>query len=180
MFKFFWTTHKWVGIILAIVFLMIAGTGFLLLIKKDYDWIQPPTQRGEEGTLADFITLQEMFASVFAEEHSDFRSMDDIDRVDFRPGKRIFKVRSNHNYSEIQVDAITGEVRSVATRNSDLIESIHDGSFFGDWAHGWVMPIASGAMIFLVFSGLWIWISPIVRRRRIRRARALEAASRPS
>jgi uncharacterized iron-regulated membrane protein len=88
MFKFFWTTHKWVGIILAIVFLMIAGTGFLLLIKKDYDWIQPPTQRGEEGTLADFITLQEMFASVFAEEHSDFRSMDDIDRVDFRPGKR--------------------------------------------------------------------------------------------
>ena len=42
-FKFFWTTHKWTGIVIAILLVMSSITGFLLLIKKDFDWIQPPT-----------------------------------------------------------------------------------------------------------------------------------------
>ena len=30
LFKFFWTTHKWTGIVLATVFLLVSVTGFLL------------------------------------------------------------------------------------------------------------------------------------------------------
>lgn len=71
-FKLFWTTHKWIGIILTLVFTLTAVTGFLLLVKKDFDWI---------------------------------------------------------------------------------------------------MPIVPVCMLFLSFSGLWLWISPIIRRRRIRRHR---------
>lgn len=179
MFKFFWTTHKWAGIILSIVFVSTAITGFMLLIKKKVDWIQPPTQKDEAGEIEDFISSQRLFEIVFEQNHQDFQSLDDIDRVDFRPGKRVFKVRSKHNLAEIQVGAVTGDVLSVSYRPSDLLENIHDGSFFGDWAHNWLMPATAIALLFMVFSGLWLWIHPILRKRRRRkeRARAATAAS---
>jgi uncharacterized iron-regulated membrane protein len=170
MFKFFWDTHKWTGILLGLVILNIAVTGFLLLIKKDHDWIQPPTRTGAEGGIEQFITNQRLFSTVFAQGHPDFASLDDVERVDFRPGKRVFKVHSQHHHMEMQVDAVTGAVLGVATRNSDLIESIHDGSFFGDPVHGWLMPLTAIALVFLVASGLYLWLQPKVKRARRRRA----------
>ena len=49
-FKFFWTVHKWTGLIAAAFFACTATTGFLLLIKKKVDWIQPPTPVWEVAT----------------------------------------------------------------------------------------------------------------------------------
>lgn len=178
-FKFFWTTHKWTGIVLATVFLLISVTGFLLLLKKDYDALHPPTELGAAGELADFVSLQRVLGAVLAREHPDFRSMDDIDRVDFRPGRRVHKVRSKHHHSEIQVDAVTGEVLSVGSRTSDWIESLHDGSFFGAWAHDWLMPMVAVGLSFLVFSGLYIWSAPLLRKRSRRLASQRAAASQP-
>ena len=122
-FKFFWTTHKWTGIVLAAVFSVTAVTGFLLLVKKKYEWIQPPTISGEAGGVEDFITTQELFEIVLAQGHPEFQSMDDIDRVDFRPGKRVFKVRSN-SFHEIQIDAVTGAV--LHTNNVAMQVSVED------------------------------------------------------
>ncbi len=86
LYKFFWDTHRWVGISLALVFATIAGTGFLLLIKKDYAWIQPPTRSGASGGVDDLLPLHTVFARVLEQGHPDFQSMDDVDRIDFRPG----------------------------------------------------------------------------------------------
>ncbi|MBU0741195.1 PepSY domain-containing protein [bacterium] len=172
MYKFFRDAHKWTGIVLGVVILNIAATGFLLLIKKDHAWLQPPTQTGAAGGVEAFITTQDLFAAVFAQDHPGFRTLDDIDRVDFRPGKRVFKVRSGHGHGEIQVDAVTGAVLSVATRRSDLIEDLHDGSFYGEWAHGWLMPAASAALLLLLCSGLYIWLQPKSRQSRRRRLAA--------
>jgi uncharacterized iron-regulated membrane protein len=176
-FKFFWTTHKWTGVIFSIVFATIATSGFLLLIKKNYDWLQPPTKQGAPGEIGDFLTLAEVFDVVFAQDHPAFQSLDDVDRIDFRPGKRVHKVRSNYDHWEIQVDAVSGEVLSVERRMSDLIESIHDGSFFGDWVHGWLMPVVACALLFLAFSGLWLWLEPTIRKRRRKKRRI--SAQRP-
>ena len=164
-FKFFWTTHKWTGLILGLVFLMTAVTGLLLLLKKDYDWIQPPTQVGAPGGIESFISNQELFTIVFSLDHPEFQTLDDIDRVDFRPNKRVFKVRSA-TFHEIQVDAVTGEVMSQAYRRSDLLESIHDGSFIAEWFHDWAMPVEAIGLAFLVCSGVWLWLEPKYRRRR--------------
>lgn len=170
-FKFFWTAHKWTGIVLAIVFASTAVTGFLLLVKKEFAWIQPPTNSGTVGEPHEFISFEEMFENVVALGHEDFASLADIDRIDIRPGKRIAKVRSQHHYAEVQVDLVSGAiVGGVTRRNSDLIEQIHDGSFFGDLVHDWFMPIVSIALLFLVVSGLWLWIEPKLRRRRRRAA----------
>lgn len=167
-FKFFWNTHKWAGIIAALIIANISITGFLLLIKKQSDWIQPPTMKGQAGEISDFITNQQMFEALFGAGHPDFRTLDDIERVDFRPDKRVFKVRSNHNWSEIQIDAMTGEVLSIDIRRSDFIEQLHDGQLIAGWFHGWIMPAVAVTLLFLVFSGLWMWIEPMVKRKKRR------------
>jgi len=178
MYRFFRDAHKWTGLVLGVVILNIAVTGFLLLIKKDVDWIQPPTLKGAPGGVESFIDNQALFAAVFAQGHPDFHDLDDIDRVDFRPGKRVFKVRSEHHHSEMQVDAVTGEVLSVSVRRSDLIENLHDGSLFGDPAHEWLMPATSLGLLLLLGSGLYLWLQPRIRRSRRRRTVGRDDTSR--
>jgi hypothetical protein len=141
-------------------------------------WIQPPTMTDAAGEPEAFISTTRLLEIVFAQGHPDFRSVADIDRIDFRPKQRVFKVRSRHHLAEIQVGAITGEVLSVSKRPSDLFEQIHDGSFFGDWVHDWLMPLASASLVVLIFSGYWVWLYPIARRRaRRRRAEHRERAT---
>jgi len=164
-FRFFWQGHKWVGIVLALWLLLITVTGFLLLLKKQYDWIQPPTQRDTPGSVEAIIGMEALLEVVLAEGHPDFQTLADIDRVDFRPERRVFKVISRHRQAEIQVGAISGEVLSVATRRSDLLEQLHDGSFFGGFAHAWLMPLLAAGLVFLTGSGLWVWLAPLLRRR---------------
>ena len=168
-YKFFWKTHKWVGILLSLVFLNIAVSGILLLKKKDFAWIQPPTMTGTEGTVEDFIDTQRLFEIVFSQSNANFRNIDDVDRVDFRPGKRVFKVRSKHKYAEIQVDAVTGGILSVDSRASDLLETLHDGSYFAESVHAILMPVTGGGLILLSISGLYLWLATWMRKRRHKR-----------
>lgn len=167
--KFFFTAHKWTGIILGLIFVNLAVTGFLLLKKKDYAWIQPPSQQAAAGKLKDCISLRALFDVVLAQNHPDFKTDDDFDRVDFRPGQRLHKVRSKHSYTEIQVCAVTGEVLSTETRVSDWVEQLHDGSLFADWTHDWLMPVVAFALLFLVGSGIYIWLAPALSKRRRRK-----------
>ena len=67
---------------------------------------------------------------------------DDVNRLDVRPGRGVVKAWLMNGY-EVQVDLGTGRVLQTAYRRSDLIESIHDGSFFaGDWTKlGLFLPV---------------------------------------
>ena len=128
-------------------------------------FLEKETKQGVQGNADDFITNQQLFDTVFSQNHEDFQSLDDIDRVDFRPGKRVFKVRSRKNYAEIQIDAVNGSVLSVGQRNSDLIESLHDGSFFGEYVYRFMMPVVAVTTIYLTLTGLYLWIVPAIKRR---------------
>jgi uncharacterized iron-regulated membrane protein len=71
-----------------------------------------------------------------------------------------------------QVDLGTGRVLQTAYRRSDLIESIHDGSFFGgDWVKLGLFLPAGIVLLLLWLSGLWLWWLPFGAKRR---RRALE------
>ena len=175
-FRLFWNTHKWLGVCASAFLVLIAGTGFLLLLKKEFSWIQPPTQVGSPGTLAEFISVEEAWQRCVASGHPDFRTEDDLDRIDVRPGKRVYKVRSVHNHSEIQVDAISGAILSREERVSDWLESLHDGSWFGKPVHDYLMPLVPICVFFLVFSGYFLWLQPIYKRRYRRRQRAKAGA----
>ncbi len=56
-FKFFWKAHRWTGIVVAAVVVTSTVTGFMLLLKKRIDWIQPPTLQGAAGGAEDSITV---------------------------------------------------------------------------------------------------------------------------
>ena len=167
-FRFFWTTHKWTGITLALVFALTAVTGFLLLFKKRAAWIQPPTQKGQAAPVESWLSMADLWKTVEAQKHPDFQTFEDINRVDVRTGKRVY---------EMQVSASTGEVLGVATRTSDWLENLHDGSFIGEPFRDYVMPLVAVGLLFLVFSGIWLWLEPVLKRRRRQRRKARQIAS---
>ena len=92
-------------------------------------------------------------------------SWDNIDRIDIRPDKGIAKIRSKNNW-EIQLDLETSEIYSVNYRRSDIIESIHDGSFFTDYIKFGVFFPTGILMIVLSFTGIYMFIIPILRKRK--------------
>ena len=137
--------HKWASIIIAIPLLVVFVTGILLLVKKEFDVLQPPTMKGHNSGVS--IPFEQVLDIAKTVESAQVLSWQDIDRLDVRPNKGIIKIRAN-NRIEIQIDGHSGEVLHVAKRNSDLIESIHDGTFFQKYANLWLMlPVAIIAVL---------------------------------
>jgi hypothetical protein len=75
-----------------------------------------------------------------------------------------------HTDYEAQVDLCTGQILQVAYRRSDWIESIHDGSIFGDGVKLFVFFPAAVGLVLLWLGGMWMFIYPFIGRRRVRRA----------
>lgn len=169
-FRTLWLLHRWLGVTAGVVLFVSAVSGLLLLVKKDYAWLQPAVVRGEPGPPAALRPLAEVYGAVFALGLPEFRSEDDIARIDFRPAQRVHKVVSTHGDVEVQVCATTLRTSRPAVRRSDWLERVHDGSWLGDWMHGWVMPFVALVLSFLAMSGYVMWLWPKWQKRRRRRA----------
>jgi len=102
------------------------------MLKKEIDWIQPPTERGVVSNQIPQISYSHMLTLSQGTVEADITEWSDIDRVDLRPSKGIAKVISKNGW-EIQIDTSNGTVLSTNFRRSDVIESIHDGSYFSGW-----------------------------------------------
>lgn len=163
--------HRWATPVVALPVLVMVVTGVLLQWKKESAWIQPATQRGV-GT-EPVISFDDVLASAMRVEEAGIGSWEDVDRLDVRPDKGVVKVRSTTRW-EVQVDAETGEVLQSAYRRSDLIEQLHDGSFFHDGVKLWVFFPAAVALGVMWLTGLWLFALPHVSRAK-RRARARAA-----
>ncbi len=146
--------------------------GLLLMLKKDVDWIQPPSQRGV-STGQPVISMERLLDAARSVEGAGIDRWVDLDRVDFKPGKGMVKFVSESGM-EVQVDTHTGTVLQVARRRSDVIEALHDGSYFADWTKlGLFLPVGV-ALLVLWCTGLYLFFLPHVKRwqkRRKRRAR---------
>lgn len=160
VFRSIWLLHRWLGITAGLVLVLTSITGILLLVKKDYAWIQPQTMKCAEGAAVDLQPLGKVFDAVFALGLPQFRTEDDIAKVDFRPGKRLHKVISKHDDLEVQVCAITLRTEGPNERRSDWLERLHDGSWFGDFAHDRIMPLVALILLFLASSGYVMWLYP--------------------
>ena len=162
--------HHWTTVFLAIPLLIIVSSGLLLQMKKHMAWIQPPELRGTGTTPA--IDLEGILASVKETPGLGVDGWEDINRLDVRPGRGMVKVWL-HSGWEVQVDLGTGTVMQFAYRRSDLIESIHDGSFFGGDIVKLGLFLPTGIALFLMWiTGLWMFILPYMPRRRRKRAAA--------
>ena len=149
---------------MALPFLVVVTTGLLLQLKKQVSWIQPTEQRGSgtEPTLA----LADILATTSRVLEAEVRSWSDVKRIDVRPDRGLVKVTSASDW-EVQIDAATGAVLHSARRRSDLIESLHDGSFFGSGVKlGVFLPVAT-VMFGMWLTGIYLFVLPfLVKRRR--------------
>ena len=140
---------------------MVIVTGVMLQLKKELDWIQPPTQSGSGGVPS--LTFGQILSQTRGVARAEVKTWDHIDRVDVRPGKGMLKVRCKNRW-EVQLDARSGDVLQVAYRRSDLIESIHDGSFFhAAFKLGVFLPAALVLAVLWV-TGLYLFILPYYAR----------------
>jgi uncharacterized iron-regulated membrane protein len=161
--------HRWGAILVALPFLVIIASGLLLQVKKNWAWVQPPTQRGT-GT-APVTSFEGILQAARSRPEAGVRGWHDVERIDVQPGRGIAKVLARSRW-EVQVDTATGEVLHAAYRRSDLIESLHDGSWFHESAKLWVFLPAAVVVLGLWATGLYLFFLPVAvrwgRRRRER------------
>lgn len=161
--------HYWIALPLIATVLVIAITGCLLALRKNFDSLQPPTREGARpGDLgrpvADLVAAVRL---VPGHERTHWR---DVERIDVRPGDGIAKVILESR-TEIQVDLSTGRPLQTGYRTSDWLETIHDFTFVGRWGR-YALSLGSGlALIVMALTGAYMFLLPLQVKRRKRRSR---------
>jgi len=159
--------HYWLSLVVAVPAMIILVAGIFLMLKKEIAWIQPPTLSGIESGELPEISFDDMVMAARDHPEAQIESWTDIDRIDLRVGKGIAKLRGNSGW-EVQVDTKTGDVLSVAYRRSDLIEQIHDGSFFSETVKLYVF-LPTGIFLILMWgTGIYLFLLPRFRKKKVR------------
>lgn len=160
--------HYWGSIIIALPILIVICTGLLLQLKKQLTWVQPPELRGTTKDMS--IDFPQVLAICQTIPEAEVKTWDDVNRLDVRPSRGMLKVWAKNNY-EIQIDTATGKVLQVAYRRSDVIESLHDGSWFHDAVKLWLFLPSAFVLLVLWLTGIYLFWLPIGVRRRRAKAR---------
>ncbi len=158
----------------AVPFLIVIATGLILQVKKQVAWVQPTEMKGAPGEPQ--VSLAAVFEAARSRPEAGIQSWSDIDRIDVRPGKGLIKVIGNSRW-EVQIDQASGAVLKTAYRRSDLMESLHDGSWFHDAAKLWIF-LPSGVIVFALWiTGIYLFLLPIRSRRARSRGESLSKSS---
>ena len=177
MNRWFRKFHRWGAVGCALPLILVIVTGLILQVKKQWSWVQPPTQKGE---FEPHVSLDDILRVAKRDPDAGVKSWDDIDRLDVRPSKGIVKVQAESSY-EIQIDLKTKEILQTRYRRSDWIESLHDGSFFGDWAKLSIFLVNGGVLLALWLTGVYLWYLPyLAKARKRKRNENRDESSEPS
>ena len=164
--------HRWGAVVIGLPVLVVICSGLLLQLKKQVAWVQPTEHRTEDAQPT--MEWDAILAAARAIPDGEVTDWSDIDRIDVRPGKGILKITTK-NHWEAQMALGTGEVLQVAYRRSDLIETFHDGSFFGDPVKLWIFFPAGIVLFGLWLTGLYLWLLPTLTKRKRARLQAESA-----
>ena len=167
--------HYWLTAFTLFTVAMVAFTGVLLSVKKEFDALQPPTVEGASPGLP-ATPLDRLLVAVAAEPGRSALTWRDIDRIDVRPDEGIAKLILNDR-TEYQVDLHTLKVLQTGYRTSDFIETLHDFSVLGDWGK-YLLSLPTGiALLVLWGTGAYMFVKPMLVKRRKRRAKALAGST---
>jgi uncharacterized iron-regulated membrane protein len=155
--------HYWASLFVALPFAVILTTGLLLQFKKQVSWVQPTEQRGRGNEpVLGMAQILEICRSI---PKAEVLGWEDVNRIDVRPSKGMLKVSMKNGW-EVQIDSASGEVLQVAFRRSDLIEAIHDGSWFHEGVKYGVFVPAAVVLLLLWATGLYLFVLPFISRRK--------------
>lgn len=170
--------HYWGSLLIMLPVGLVIGAGLLLILKKEISWVQPPTMSGIARDDAPVMTIEELFLAAQGVEELELQTWSELSRVDFKPDKGVVKFVAPNNW-EAQIDTATGEVLQVAYRRSDIIESLHDGSFFADWVKLYIF-FPSGVILLVMWaSGIYLFFLPRWKRALRKRAKSVRRSARP-
>ena len=163
--KLFRQVHYWLSLAVFVPAGIIIAAGLFLMLKKEVDWIQPATARGSVEAQIPGASFEQMVEAARAHPEAGIEDWSDIDRIDLRIDRGIAKLRAKSGW-EVQVDSATAEVLQVAYRRSDLIETIHDGSFFSDGVKYWIF-LPTGVLLLVMWgTGIYLFLIPRMAKRR--------------
>lgn len=158
--------HRWGAVLVAAPFLVVLVSGLLLQVKKQFPWVQPPTLRGSGGGPG--ASWNALLEAAQAVPEAGIQSWGDVERIDVRPDRGVVKLIARSRW-ELQIDWATADVLQVAYRRSDLIESLHDGSWFGESAKLGVFLPSAAIVLGLWATGIYLFVLPhYIRWRRKR------------
>lgn len=167
------TIHNWISIFIALPLLLIIVSGLFLQLKKDFEWIQPSSVRGENADTPSLSHEILLAAATSVPQTKDLK-WSDFDRIDYKADRGMVKFITVEGW-EVQVDTTNGAVLSVASRQSDFLEKIHDGSYFGDFVKYYVI-LPTGITLFILWvTGLWMFIYPYAKKASNKKKKALNA-----
>lgn len=119
-----------------------------------------PSEKGVSIEISKFQPIEKLTQAALIAVDSLGLNLSHVDRIEYRPNKGMAKVRFTEGYLEVQVDAVNLEVLSIAKRNSDWIERLHDGSIVSDTFKLISMNFLGIGLFILIFSGLWLYFGP--------------------
>ena len=160
--------HYWIALPLMITVTVIAVSGSLLALRKDFAALQPPTREGARpGDLQRPVgDLVRALRSLPGHEGVQWT---DVDRIDVRPGDGVAKVILKSR-TEVQVDLSTGRPLQVGYRTSDWLETVHDFTILGGWGR-YVLSLGRGlALLAMAITGAYMFVLPLLVKRRKRRS----------
>ena len=155
--------HYWLSLAVFVPAAIMFVAGVLLMLKKDIAWIQPPTASGVVSNQIPVVSFENMLAQARLYPEAQIDEWSDIDRIDLRVGKGIAKLRAKSGW-EVQVDTNTGDVLSVSYRRSDIIEQIHDGSYFSDAVKLYVFLPTGILLIVMWGTGIYLFLLPRLKK----------------
>lgn len=103
------------------------------------------------------LTFDKILEVAKTVEEAKINTWKDIKLLDVRPGKGITKIRAKNNW-EIQIHNESAKVLAVNFRRSDIIESIHDGSWFHDAAKLWLFLPSALILLLLSLTGFYLFL----------------------
>lgn len=157
--------HRWLALGVALPFLVVISTGILLQLKKQLDWVQP--QERSTAARTPTVSFDRLLAAARGVPAAGIAEWSDVDRIDVRPAKGIVKITSTSRW-ELQIDIETGAVLQSAYRRSDLIESLHDGSWFHSRVKLWLFLPTAFAVLGMWVTGIYLFVLPHLARKRRR------------
>lgn len=158
--------HKWAGVFLALVAVVLSITGGFTAYKKEVEYLQPAARSGAKGDIANAISPAKVAEIILAMNLPEARELKQINRIEMRPKKRMYKVRLEaagtwSSPREIQIDAITGAVLNDGLRGDELWMDIHSFAVFGEITKLVTMTLAGLSLLWLSLSGFYLFFYPI-------------------
>jgi uncharacterized iron-regulated membrane protein len=186
MLRTFRQWHTWLGLLLSVLFVLVAVTG-ILLNHKDVFFHRGEGPTGPTGVLrstSDLHALPIGFeqALLLARQHYGDVPLDKIELKDER-GWLAYKV-SRGNGREIRIDAHSGEVftkygakptrkEGSAVNWAKIVTDLHSGKILGT-AGKLAIDATAVAMLGLTLTGVYLWWLPKLRKRQNARRRTDE------